>query len=88
MKKQLITAFALAGITYGIQFFGWNQEDKTVMADATAARLLTGTNNQTNKEAIIQLAGLTPLITTARIRGRKQIEKIQNLPDSASLPYG
>ena len=81
MKKQLITAFALAGITYGIQFFGWDQEEKTIMADATAARLLTGTNNQTNKEAIIQLAGLTPLLTTASIRGKKQINKIQELKD-------
>ena len=85
MKKQLITAFALAGMTYGIQFYGWNQNDNTkkelTLADATVARLLTGTNDQTNKEAIIQLAGLTPLITTAKIRGKKQIDKIQNLPD-------
>jgi len=64
---------------------GWKQngnaKEELTLADATVARLLTGTNNQTNKEAIIQLAGLTPLITTARIRGRKQIDKIQNLPD-------
>ena len=41
MKKQLISATALSGIAYGIQFYGWEQQKILKDAISKAARQLT-----------------------------------------------
>ena len=82
MKKRLIDATALSGIAYGIQFYGWDQQKKLRDAISKAARHLTGTNARTNGESITQISGIRPLLTTAKVRAKNQINKINNLPDT------